>query len=371
MALVVTKFGGTSVGSTERIRAVAERLVARKQAGDAVVAVVSAMGHVTDELVELARADHAPSRPSARWTCCCPPASRSRSRCSRWRSTPRATTPSRSPGAQVGIVTDAVHSKAKITEVRGDRVREALDQRQDRHRRRLPGHDARRHDHHARPRRLRHDRRRGRRGHRRRRLRDLHRRRRRLHRRPAHRPRRAQDRRALLRGDARDGGERRGRAADALRRVRAQPRRGHPLPLVASTTRPAPSSRRPTRPWNRRSSPVSRTTPRRPRSRSATCPTTPAWRRASSRTLAEDNVNVDMIIQNVSEDGHDRHLVHRAQGRPRPRASAPSSDVVRRARRARVVGRRVGREGLARRRGHEDASGRRGEDVLARWPMRA
>ena len=51
----------------------------------------------------------------------------------------------------------------------------------------------------------RHHRRRRRRGHRRRRLRDLHRRRRRLHRRPAHRPRRPQDRRHLLRGDARDG----------------------------------------------------------------------------------------------------------------------------------------------------------------------
>ncbi|MDR3685952.1 MAG: aspartate kinase, partial [Coriobacteriia bacterium] len=55
MALVVTKFGGTSVGSPDRIRAVALRLISRKQAGDDVVAVVSAMGHVTDELVDLAR----------------------------------------------------------------------------------------------------------------------------------------------------------------------------------------------------------------------------------------------------------------------------------------------------------------------------
>ena len=55
MALIVTKFGGTSVGSPDRIRAVAHRLIARKRAGDDVVAVVSAMGHVTDELVDLAR----------------------------------------------------------------------------------------------------------------------------------------------------------------------------------------------------------------------------------------------------------------------------------------------------------------------------
>ena len=126
MALVVTKFGGTSVGSPERIRAVAQRLIRRKQQGDSVVAVVSAMGHVTDELVDLARqitaepADremdmllstgeqvsiallameiHAEGHDAVSFT-----------------------------GAQVGIVTDEVHSKAKITEVRGDRIHEALD----------------------------------------------------------------------------------------------------------------------------------------------------------------------------------------------------------------------------------------------------
>ncbi len=126
MALVVTKFGGTSVGSPERIRAVAQRLIARKQQGDSVVAVVSAMGHVTDELVELAKqitnepadremdmllstgeqvsiallamAIHAEGHDAVSFT-----------------------------GAQVGIVTDEVHSKAKITEVRGDRIHEAID----------------------------------------------------------------------------------------------------------------------------------------------------------------------------------------------------------------------------------------------------
>ncbi|NTU71715.1 MAG: aspartate kinase [Coriobacteriia bacterium] len=125
MALVVTKFGGTSVGSPERIRAVAQRLIRRKESGDSVVAVVSAMGHVTDELVDLARqitsepadremdmllstgeqvsiallamAIHAEGHDAVSFT-----------------------------GAQVGIVTDGVHSKAKITEVRGDRVHEAL-----------------------------------------------------------------------------------------------------------------------------------------------------------------------------------------------------------------------------------------------------
>lgn len=56
MALIVCKFGGTSVASPERIRKVAQRLIARKQEGNDVVAVVSAMGKTTDELVGLARA---------------------------------------------------------------------------------------------------------------------------------------------------------------------------------------------------------------------------------------------------------------------------------------------------------------------------
>jgi len=125
MALVVTKFGGTSVGSTERICAVAERLIARKRAGDDVVAVVSAMGHVTDELVELARqvADDPPEREMDMLL-----------------STGEQVTIAllamaihaqgydavSFTGHQVGIVTDSVHSKAKITEVRADRVKGAL-----------------------------------------------------------------------------------------------------------------------------------------------------------------------------------------------------------------------------------------------------
>ena len=81
-------------------------------------------------------------------------------------------------GSQAGILTDAAHTRAKIREIRGDRIRAALDAGQDRARRRLPGllarHDG---DHDARPRRHRRDRRRAR-GGARRRLRDLLRRRR-------------------------------------------------------------------------------------------------------------------------------------------------------------------------------------------------
>ena len=111
---------------------------------------------------------------------------------------PRRRRRCRSPGRQAGIVTDTAHGKAKILEVKGDRIREALAAGKVARRRRLPGRVApSSDDHHARPRRLRHHRGRARRRARRRRLRDLHRRRRRVHRRPAHRARGPQARARL------------------------------------------------------------------------------------------------------------------------------------------------------------------------------
>ncbi|HET6498366.1 MAG TPA: aspartate kinase [Coriobacteriia bacterium] len=129
MPLVVTKFGGTSVGSTERIMSVARRLVARKSAGDQVVAVVSAMGDVTDELI--ARAGEISHEPPER-------------EMDMLLATGEQVTIAllamaihslgheaiSFTGPQVGIVTDAGHTKAKIREVRAERVREALERGQ-------------------------------------------------------------------------------------------------------------------------------------------------------------------------------------------------------------------------------------------------
>lgn len=125
MAVVVTKFGGTSVGTTERIRAVAARLVARKQAGDSVVAVVSAMGHVTDELVDLAKqlSDDPPEREMDMLLSTGEQVSIALLAMAIHAQGHDAVS---FTGTQVGIVTDAVHSKAKITEVRADRVKQAL-----------------------------------------------------------------------------------------------------------------------------------------------------------------------------------------------------------------------------------------------------
>ena len=54
VALIVQKYGGSSVADAERIKRVAERIVAARKGGDDVVVVVSAMGDTTDELLDLA-----------------------------------------------------------------------------------------------------------------------------------------------------------------------------------------------------------------------------------------------------------------------------------------------------------------------------
>src|SRR5262249_34543078 len=54
MAVIVQKYGGTSVGEPEKIKRVARRVVETAAGGDAVCVVVSAMGHTTDGLIELA-----------------------------------------------------------------------------------------------------------------------------------------------------------------------------------------------------------------------------------------------------------------------------------------------------------------------------
>jgi aspartate kinase len=64
MALVVQKFGGTSVADPQKILAAAKKAIARQQGGHQVVVVVSAMGHQTDVLVDLAK--QISDRPSAR-----------------------------------------------------------------------------------------------------------------------------------------------------------------------------------------------------------------------------------------------------------------------------------------------------------------
>ena len=79
MPLLVQKFGGTSVADSDKILAAARRAIRSHQRGQQVLVVVSARGHTTDELIELAR-EITERPPRARWTCSSPPASRSASR---------------------------------------------------------------------------------------------------------------------------------------------------------------------------------------------------------------------------------------------------------------------------------------------------
>ena len=64
MPIIVQKYGGTSVGSVERIQAVADRVVRAREDGNDVVVVVSAMGHTTDELLAMAARDRDRARPA-------------------------------------------------------------------------------------------------------------------------------------------------------------------------------------------------------------------------------------------------------------------------------------------------------------------
>lgn len=127
MALVVTKFGGTSVGDTQRIMRVARRLVARKDSGDRVVAVVSAMGEVTDELVTLAAGISA-TPPEREMDMLLATGEQVTIALLAMAIHSLGHEAISFTGPQVGIVTDSGHTKAKIVEVRADRVRAALDE---------------------------------------------------------------------------------------------------------------------------------------------------------------------------------------------------------------------------------------------------
>jgi aspartate kinase len=123
---VVMKFGGTSVADAERITRAAQRIVERAREGNAVVAVLSARGKHTDELVALAH--EVSRRPHPR-------------EMDMLLSTGERVTCALAAmvindlgfeaisltGSQAGIVTDSGHTKAKIIEVKADRIRQALD----------------------------------------------------------------------------------------------------------------------------------------------------------------------------------------------------------------------------------------------------
>jgi aspartate kinase len=124
---IVMKFGGTSVADPEKIRRVAERLVAARLDGTRVVGVVSAMGRHTDELVALA---HEVSRQPKPRELDMLISVGERISCSlvAMAIADLGHDAISLTGSQAGIVTDTVHGKAKIVEVRARRIHEALDE---------------------------------------------------------------------------------------------------------------------------------------------------------------------------------------------------------------------------------------------------
>ena len=123
---VVMKFGGTSVSGPARLKAVAQRLVGAHEAGNRVVGVLSAMGDTTDELLDLAQ--QMSSRPDPReLDMLISVGERISCALAAMAIVDLGHEAISLTGSQAGIVTDTVHGKAKIVEVRAKRINEALD----------------------------------------------------------------------------------------------------------------------------------------------------------------------------------------------------------------------------------------------------
>jgi aspartate kinase len=127
VALVVQKYGGSSVATAERIKRVAERIVAARKAGDDVVVVVSAMGDTTDELLDLA--NQVSPLPPGRELDMLLTAGERISMALLAMAIHNLGYEARSyTGSQAGVLTTSTHGKARIIDVTPGRLRSALDE---------------------------------------------------------------------------------------------------------------------------------------------------------------------------------------------------------------------------------------------------
>ena len=127
MGLVVAKFGGSSVADAERIKRVAERIVATRRDGNDVVVVVSAMGDTTDDLLDLAE-QVSPVPPPRELDMLLTAGERiSMALLAMAISTLGAHARSFT-GSQAGVITDTKHGRARIIDVTPGRIRSALDE---------------------------------------------------------------------------------------------------------------------------------------------------------------------------------------------------------------------------------------------------
>jgi aspartate kinase len=126
VALLVQKFGGTSVGDPDRIREVADHVARDRRRGDSVVLVVSAMGKETDELLRLA-ADVSRNRPGREMDMLITGGERKACALVAMALADAGVPAQSFTGSQAGFLTDTTHTNAKILEVRPTRIREAIE----------------------------------------------------------------------------------------------------------------------------------------------------------------------------------------------------------------------------------------------------
>ena len=126
VGLVVQKFGGTSVADAERMRAVADHVALTRRRGDQVVLVVSAMGKETDDLLRLA--SEVSSDRAGREMDMLITAGERKATALMCMALHEKGVPAESyTGSQAGFITDTTHTNAKILEIRPDRLRKAID----------------------------------------------------------------------------------------------------------------------------------------------------------------------------------------------------------------------------------------------------
>ncbi len=125
--LVVMKFGGTSVGDTSKLKRVAQRVVAAREAGAKVVAVLSAMGTTTDELIRLAF-EVSPTPNAREYDMLVSTGERISNALCAMAIHDLGHEAVSFTGSQAGIVTDGSHTKARIVEVRATRILQALEE---------------------------------------------------------------------------------------------------------------------------------------------------------------------------------------------------------------------------------------------------
>ncbi|MBN0041672.1 aspartate kinase [Cellulosimicrobium cellulans] len=129
MALVVQKYGGSSVSDAESIKRVAKRIAQTKRAGHDVVVVVSAMGDTTDELIDLAQ-QVTPLPPQREMDILLTAGERISMSLLAMAINSLGVKAKSFTGQQAGVITDAVHGKARIVDVVPHRIRETIERGQ-------------------------------------------------------------------------------------------------------------------------------------------------------------------------------------------------------------------------------------------------